>query len=295
MALIIGTSGDDNLNGTLDNDFIDGLDGNDIIFAYEGNDLVIAGGGNDGVSGGIGNDNISGRDGNDILEGNEGSDWLKGCSGEDTIYGNDGNDMLDGGAGIDIMLGGKGNDTYFVNNSDDIILEDEVHGIDFIYSSASYLLPAHVENLKLTGNGDINVVGNSLNNHLGGNDGANILVGATGNDWLAGDHGNDSYQGYFSLDFGNDIIRDIGGEDTLDLSTLDDDVIIEYISMDTDQNGYFDSLLINFTETETEILRTTEITLQEADNNESASIFINDYYDNQSDGFGDGYIEHILV
>ncbi len=295
MALIIGTSGDDTLNGTLDNDFINGLEGDDKILAFEGNDLVIGGEGNDGLSGGLGNDNISGRNGNDALAGNEGDDWLKGCSGEDTLYGNDGNDMLDGGAGIDVMIGGQGNDTYYVNNSDDIVLEDEAQGIDFVYSSASYLMPANVENIKLTGNGDINLVGNSLNNHLGGNDGANILVGATGNDWLAGDHGNDTYQGYFSADFGNDIIRDVGGEDTLDLTTLNDNIIIEYVSMDNDQNGYLDSLLINFTETEIEILRTAEITLQEANHNETASIFINDYFDNQSDGFGDGYIEHILV
>ena len=53
---------------------------------------------------------------------------------------------------------------------------------------------ANVENLTLTGSGNINGTGNSGNNILIGNSGANTLDGGTGADTMIGGLGNDTYE-----------------------------------------------------------------------------------------------------
>jgi Ca2+-binding RTX toxin-like protein len=50
-----------------------------------------------------------------------------------------------------------------------------------------------VENLELTGTGDINGIGNGLANTLSGNSGANVLDGRAGADTMAGGAGDDRY------------------------------------------------------------------------------------------------------
>lgn len=51
-----------------------------------------------------------------------------------------------------------------------------------MYSSVSYTLAAFVDNIILTGNAKINATGNTLNNTLMGNSGANVLNGGGGID-----------------------------------------------------------------------------------------------------------------
>jgi tricorn protease-like protein len=68
-------------------------------------------------------------------------------------------------------------------------------GVDTVHSSLSYTLPAAVENLTLTGTGDLNGTGNSLANLLIGNHGANNLTGGAGNDTLGGGTGDDTLDG----------------------------------------------------------------------------------------------------
>ena len=60
-------------------------------------------------------------------------------------------------------------------------------------SRISYTLGANVENLTLTGTGDINATGNTLDNTLTGNAGNNVLDGGAGNDTMSGGAGNDTY------------------------------------------------------------------------------------------------------
>jgi Ca2+-binding RTX toxin-like protein len=72
--------------------------------------------------------------------------------------------------------------------------------------------------LTLTGTGDTNGTGNTLNNTIIGNSGNNVLQGLAGNDTLNGGTGDDTY--VFASGFGNDSILDSSGSDTLDFSAF---------------------------------------------------------------------------
>jgi mannosyltransferase len=91
VPTILGSAGDERINGTRSNDVIHALQGDDIINGGPGDDILCGGGGDD---------LINGRDGNDIIYGNEGNDILNSGPGDDS---------LDGGEGFD-KCRGRGND-----------------------------------------------------------------------------------------------------------------------------------------------------------------------------------------
>ena len=124
-----------------------------------------------------------------------GDDLVLGSSQNDTLLGYAGNDTLDGGAGNDTMVGGTGDDTYYVDSTADVVTENPGEGTDQVRSSASFTLSANVENLLLTGSGNVNGAGNELANSLVGNSGSNTLTGLAGNDVLDGGAGNDTMAG----------------------------------------------------------------------------------------------------
>ena len=128
------------------------------------------------------NNVITGNAADNFIDGGFGSDLLIGGAGNDTLSGADGNDTLIGGIGTDTLIGGLGNDTYIVDNTGDVVTELLSAGTDTIESSVTYTLSANVENLALTGSGNINGRGNELANILIGNAGANVLTGGLGND-----------------------------------------------------------------------------------------------------------------
>jgi Ca2+-binding RTX toxin-like protein len=77
----------------------------------------------------------------------------------------------------------------------------------------SYALSGtHVEKLVLTGSGDTDGTGNSLDNSLTGNSGANVLKGASGHDILKGMGGDDRLEG----GSGNDRLVAGSGDDKLE-------------------------------------------------------------------------------
>ncbi|MDB5364918.1 MAG: Hemolysin-type calcium binding domain protein [Rhodospirillales bacterium] len=117
------------------------------------------------------------------------------------------NNMLTGNSGNNTLTGGAGNDTYFVQNTGDTVVETAGQGTDLVNSSVSFTLSANVENLTLTGNGNINGTGNTLDNTLTGNSGNNKLTGGAGNDT------------YFVQNTGDTAVENAGeGTDTVNSS-----------------------------------------------------------------------------
>jgi Ca2+-binding RTX toxin-like protein len=235
MAVIYGTPYDDILYGYLyENDIYYGGDGNDTYYVDNVGDIVVEyyddslGGTTDTVFApvsyslapgtyynqgygienltltGSSNINATGNGKNNILKGNIGSN------------------VLDGGAGADTMDGGDGNDTYYVDNVGDIVKEyydDSLGGTaDTVFASVTYSLAPGtfynqgygIENLTLTGSGNINATGNGKNNILKGNSANNTLNGSTGVDTLIGGLGNDIYQ----VDSTTDVIIENASEGT---------------------------------------------------------------------------------
>jgi Ca2+-binding RTX toxin-like protein len=234
---LTGTADIDGTGNALAN-VLTGNAGANTLTGGDGNDTLSGGAGADHMIGGIGNDTYSVENiGDTVIEGaNAGTDTVKssiayalgdnlenltligtgdidgtgnglanvltGNAGANTLTGGGGNDTLDGGAGIDHMIGGTGNDTYTIDNIGDTVTEDANAGTDTVKSSIAYALGDNVENLTLTGTGNIDGTGNALGNTLTGNSGANTLTGGDGNDTLDGgtgiDHmiggtGNDTY------------------------------------------------------------------------------------------------------
>ena len=145
---------------------------------------------------------INGTAGNDVIDAthtiaghlfptNE-EDVINGGNGSDTINGLGGNDTLNGGANADTMIGGTGDDIYIVDNTSDVVTENPGQGMDTIQSSVTYTLSANVENLILTGSGNIKGTGNALDNAITGNSGNNVLAGLAGADALDGGLGTDT-------------------------------------------------------------------------------------------------------
>ena len=223
---VSGAGGDDGLDGDAGADFVDGGAGNDSInggseadslFGGDGDDTVNGDAGADTMHGGAGNDTMNGGSDADIMDGDSGDDALTGGSEADTLRGGDGNDQLDGGTGADSMDGGAGNDTFIVDDAGDKVF-DFGGGVDTVRSSVAFNFAdaAHaqgtLENLELTGVGNISGFGNAFANAITGNAGNNRIDGRAGNDVLNGGAGNDRLDG----GLGNDKLLGGSGNDRLD-------------------------------------------------------------------------------
>ncbi|WP_169313710.1 calcium-binding protein, partial [Asticcacaulis biprosthecium] len=152
-----------------------------------------------------------------ILTGSDDIDGT-GNSLDNILVGNAGMNRLNGGTGADTMFGGGEDDLYIVDNVGDVASEQTVEGIDdggfdTVRSSVSYTLGAYIENLRLTGSGNINATGNSSANYLFGNAGNNALDGSFGGDIMDGGLGNDTY--YVNVGTDEVIEYAAGGTDTV--------------------------------------------------------------------------------
>jgi len=213
--------------------------GNSVANVLVGNvaDNVLDGGaGADNMAGGLGNDTYVVDAAGDFLTENAGAgtdlvqssiNWTLGLNFENlaltgtaangtgnaaanVIMGNASNNRLDGGAGADTLTGGLGNDTYVIDVLSDVVTEVAGGGIDTVETALTYTLGVELENLLLTGSGNVNGIGNSTANALTGNVGNNVLDGGAGADTLSGGAGNDTYV----IDDAGDLVIESAGAGT---------------------------------------------------------------------------------
>ena len=104
------------------------------------------------------------------------------------------NAVLDG-THADTFTGTSSKNTFFVDSIHDKMTDSSDTDSDQVYSSVSYTLPEHVENITLIGSAALNATGNSGNNVLTGNGYDNVLNGGAGNDTLIGGWGHDTLTG----------------------------------------------------------------------------------------------------
>jgi len=208
-SLSSGTSGADQLFGSVDVDKIFALGGDDQILSNAGNDVIYAGSGNDVIYAGSGNDEI---------------------------YGGGGDDYINGGIGADIMMGGPGNDRYIIDDANDLVVETisrGAGGYDTVETELSLKLSLialdNIEALEALGDNDIDLTGNSLDNLLVGNAGVNIINGKSGIDIVIGHAGNDVLDG----GYGRDKLMGGEGDDTYYVDSRSD-VITESLDQGID-------------------------------------------------------------
>jgi Ca2+-binding RTX toxin-like protein len=208
-ATIVGTAGDDVLQGTPERDVIWGGDGDDTILGSLGNDLLCGGPGSDLIHGGRGNDIVDGGAGND--------DQVYGDLGDDKLTGGPGNgDEVAGGLGIDTLNGGPGN-FDFVHGDYGYDRMDGGPGKSDIASFATDVaagksggVKVNLAKHKARGDGhdrlfrfesvegsafDDILVGNGQANVIDGGAGDDVLRGGGGSDHLVGGQGNDRCNG----------------------------------------------------------------------------------------------------
>ena len=251
---IDGGAGNDSLDGGLGNDTIEGGIGNDTVRTFFGDDLVIAGEGDDFYVAGdtrdfdtisfagttlgvtvdfetrlasgaeIGNDTINGfeaviggagadviRAGStaDVLDGGAGDDILDGRSGDDTVLGGLGDDRIvdSFGSGNDVYDGGAGNDTVDFTGTGFAVSVNLAAGTASTFFNQTDKL-SNIENAN----------GDTEDDTLRGDGGANRLEGAGGADDLWGGGGDDHLEG----GIGNDVLRGEAGNDYMDAGAGND-------------------------------------------------------------------------
>jgi Ca2+-binding RTX toxin-like protein/GH24 family phage-related lysozyme (muramidase) len=190
-----------------------------VITANDGNDTLVAGTGVDTLVGGKGNDTFVVNNINDVIVAQPGSGIdtvltsvsyvlpanvqnITGTGSADlTLQGNDlgnvitangGNDTLIAGSGPALLIGGAGNNTFVVNSTSDVV-QAKTGGVNTILTSASFTASANVRTLTGTGNADVTLTGNDLNDVITANDGNDTLIAGSGIATLVGGQGNDTF------------------------------------------------------------------------------------------------------
>ncbi|WP_158206785.1 RTX toxin [Pseudoduganella flava] len=196
--------------------------------------------------------NVTGNALDNVIVGNDAANALTG---------GDGDDVLNGGKGSDTLTGGAGDDTFYVDAAGDKVLDDS--GVDTVITTlASYTLTTGIENLSYDGKAAFTGTGNALANVIAGNAGNDVLSGMDGDDVLAGGAGNDRLTGgngadTFVLGQGLDTVTDFKtGVDKLAIALKigDRDTVIEDAETKAAPGGFSaDAELVVFTQNVTSL------------------------------------------
>ncbi|MBR5684101.1 MAG: calcium-binding protein [Ruminococcus sp.] len=236
---VIGTYGDETINGSSYNDIIFGDLGDDVIKGGNSNDLIYGGDGADILSGGAGNDTY-------YFGFNHGNDIINDTEGNNKIIFTDDFSVDDYTSSVSV------NGSFILTNEytgDTITLNDFISH-PFNYEFMSY------NNVQTIGGGDAREVidgtegddeldasdgfnifygrdgkdtiygGENIDFMYGGND-DDILLGRNGTNIMFGEDGNDTiedgeHSSYLNGGTGNDILKGAGGNDVLDGGSGDD-------------------------------------------------------------------------
>lgn len=185
-----------------------------------------------------------------VIDGSELADNLVAAGGGlVTVRGHAGNDTLTGHTGDALLEGGLGNDTFVIMDTRNLVVEKGDAGIDTVRAAIDYVLPAHVENLRLD-SGAVNGTGNELANDIVGNASTNQLSGFAGDDVIEGLAGDDQLYGGLGADVldggtgndrldggeGNDRLQGGSGTDLL-LGGAGADILVSGVGADTLYGG----------------------------------------------------------
>jgi Ca2+-binding RTX toxin-like protein len=124
------------------------------------------------------------------------------------------------GAPVQTFTGTGANDTFLVDNSADTVIEPVNTGTNTVQAAVNYVLPANVQNLTMVGTGGLTGTGNSLNNVITANNGADILNGMGGSNTLVGGAGHDTFVFNTLNNVGTDIVQNFTKLDTIDMSAF---------------------------------------------------------------------------
>jgi Ca2+-binding RTX toxin-like protein len=190
-ATIVGTNGNNTLNGTPQKDVIVAKGGNDTIQSKSNDDRVCLGDGNDFAGTSRGFDKIDGGNGKDEIHGG-GKAGQPDPGDGDLILGGDGDDFLDGTRGEldDRIQGGQGDDYIqggeFANGGAD---DDRIF-------SEGHVNDNHLDRLfGGSGNDEIEADFDGSPAEIHGGTGIDVLRGSTAPDQIFGDDDNDELYG----------------------------------------------------------------------------------------------------
>ncbi|MCA0405539.1 MAG: hypothetical protein LCH39_05250 [Proteobacteria bacterium] len=184
---VIGSDGNDVLNGTVHNDRLYGRAGNDIIRGLEGDDKLNGEDGDDSLYGGAGADRLNGGRQNDTIDGGDGADFLWGDSNGYYYGSNDdvGSDTIFGGAGDDNIWGDLGKYVGYTR----------YYWVEPSYGAADYIDGGDGDDLIAGQGGDDEIHGGAGDDFIGAGYGDDIVYGDAGNDSIKIGIGNDQVWG----------------------------------------------------------------------------------------------------
>ena len=229
---ILGTAGDDALEGTAGPDVIVGLGGDDLIEAGAGDDVVCALAGADRIEGGPGADRLFG--GIDRAWSDRGGENRVG----DTVLPGPGDDYVDLGADRRPGTGYLERDTLVYRTVDQAISADLTPDAGRVEAEGTDTVRVHGQMGVVGSRFDDTIIGSPKGDTLSGGRGADVIEGRGGSDWLYPDYYDDegrhqdddvvrggAGRDQLSSESGHDVLYGGPGEDFFDARTNPDIVV----------------------------------------------------------------------